>query len=81
MLDLSSGDGSFRCFCEETNGVSFAPPNSSVDLEPNVIDHIRKGTLANVFHPEFVLNGKQDAVNNFACVHCTVGKEIKLLIK
>ena len=33
--------------------------NLSVDLEPNVIDDIRNGDLANLFHPEFLLNGKE----------------------
>jgi len=29
-----------------------------------------------MFHPEFLLNGKEDAANNFARGHYTVGKEI-----
>ena len=39
-------DVSFRCFFEETNGELFVPRNLSVDLEPNVIDDIRNGSLS-----------------------------------
>merc|ERR1712151_1352656 len=44
--------------------------------EPTVIDDIRNGDWAQMFHPEFLLNGKEDAANNFARGHYTVGKEI-----
>merc|ERR1712187_356350 len=36
---------------------------------------IRKGPQGNIFHPEFLVNGKEDAANNFARGHYTVGKE------
>merc|ERR1711970_275078 len=39
-------------------------------------DDIRTGDWAQMFHPEFLLNGKEDAANNFARGHYTVGKEI-----
>merc|ERR1711972_882181 len=45
------------------------------DLEPTVVDDVRTGTYAQMFHPEFLLNGKEDAANNFARGHYTVGKE------
>ena len=69
-----SDDGS--CFFEETNGGLFVSRNLSVDVEPNVIGDIRNGDLANLFHREFLLNGKEGASNNFARVHYTVCKEI-----
>merc|ERR1719242_2996956 len=34
------------------------------------------GPYAEMFHPEFLLSGKEDAANNFARGHYTVGKEI-----
>jgi len=45
-------------------------------LESNVIDDVKNGPLAGIFHPEFLLSGKEDAANNFARGHYTVGKEI-----
>merc|ERR1711878_170131 len=54
----------------------FVPRQITVDLEPTVVDDIRTGPFAQMFHPEFLLNGKEDAANNFARGHYTVGKEI-----
>jgi tubulin alpha len=35
-------DGTFQCFFEETGSGQFVPRNLSVDLEPNVIDDVKK---------------------------------------
>ena len=44
-----------------------------VDLEPTVIDEIRTGTYRQLFHPEQLISGKEDAANNFARGHCKLG--------
>jgi tubulin alpha len=69
-------DESFKVFYEETGSGQFVPRNVSVDLEPNVIDDVRNSKYSAMFHPEFLLAGKEDAANNFARGHYTVGKEI-----
>merc|ERR1719418_19507 len=66
----------FTTFFEETGAGQFVPRQIAVDLEPTVVDDIRSGPYAQMFHPEFLLNGKEDAANNFARGHYTVGKEI-----
>jgi len=66
----------FTTFFEETGTGQFVPRNITVDLEPTVVDDVRTGAFAQMFHPEFLLNGKEDAANNFARGHYTVGKEI-----
>jgi len=66
----------FTTFFEETGTGQFVPRNIAVDLEPTVVDDIRTGPYQQMFHPEFLLNGKEDAANNFARGHYTVGKEI-----
>jgi len=66
----------FKTFFEETGTGQFVPRNITVDLEPTVVDDVRTGAYAQMFHPEFLLNGKEDAANNFARGHYTVGKEI-----
>merc|ERR1712050_634930 len=58
-----------------TNAGQFVPRNLSVDLEPTVIDDIRQGKRQAMYHGEFLVNGKEDAANNFARGHYTVGKE------
>ena len=70
------GDESFLCFYEETGAGQYVPRNLMVDLEPNVIDDIKASKYAAIFHPEFLLSGKEDAANNFTRGHYTVGKEM-----
>lgn len=38
-------------------------------------DEIRTGTYRQLFHPEQLVTGKEDAANNYARGHYTVGKE------
>lgn len=38
-------------------------------------DEVRIGTYRNLFHPEQLISGKEDAANNYARGHYTVGKE------
>lgn len=44
-----------------------------VDLEPTVVDEVRTGTYRQLFHPEQLISGKEDAANNFARGHYTIG--------
>merc|ERR1712174_20109 len=53
----------------------FVPRQVTVDLEATVIDEIRQGAYKDLFHPEFLLNANEDAANNFARGHYTIGKE------
>ena len=46
-----------------------------VDLEPTVIDEVRTGIYRQLFHPEQLITGKEDAANNYARGHYTIGKE------
>ena len=39
-------------------------------------DEIRTGTYRQLFHPEQLITGKEDAANNYARGHYTVGKEL-----
>jgi len=46
-----------------------------VDLEPSVIEDVRVGPYRSLFHPETMITGKEDAANNYARGHYTIGKE------
>lgn len=37
---------------------------------------MRTGTYRQLFHPEQLITGKEDAANNYARGHYTIGKEI-----
>jgi len=75
-LANKESDKYFTTFFEETGTGQFVPRQIAVDLEPSVVDDVRTGEYAQLFHPEYLLNGKEDAANNFARGHYTVGKEI-----
>eukprot|EP01092_Planopodium_desertum_P003058 TRINITY_DN151_c0_g1_i1.p1 TRINITY_DN151_c0_g1~~TRINITY_DN151_c0_g1_i1.p1 ORF type:complete len:460 (-),score=105.00 TRINITY_DN151_c0_g1_i1:64-1443(-) len=75
-IDASSKkEVSFGTFFNETSAGKFVPRSLMVDLEPNVIDEIRNGPYGKLFHPSQLIAGKEDAANNFARGHFTVGKE------
>ena len=38
-------------------------------------DEVRTGTYRRLFHPEQLISGKEDAANNYARGHYTIGKE------
>jgi len=45
-------------------------------LEPTVIGQIRTGKYKGLFHPEQLISGKEDAANNYARGHYTIGKDL-----
>lgn len=47
-----------------------------MDLDPSPIDEIRTGSYRQLFHPELLISGKEDAANNYARGHYTIGKEM-----
>ncbi|EPX72801.1 tubulin alpha 1 [Schizosaccharomyces octosporus yFS286] len=69
-------DDGFATFFSETGQGKYVPRSIYVDLEPNVIDQVRTGTYRDLFHPEQMVSGKEDASNNYARGHYTVGKEM-----
>uniref|UniRef100_A0A915DP71 Tubulin alpha chain n=1 Tax=Ditylenchus dipsaci TaxID=166011 RepID=A0A915DP71_9BILA len=73
---LGSADESFNTFFSQTGTGRHVPRAVMIDLEPTVIDEIRTGTYRSLFHPEQLITGKEDAANNYARGHYTIGKEI-----
>lgn len=65
-----------RSFFLDTEKGKLVPHAMFVDLEPTVLDELRTGPKRALFHPESMLSGKEDAANNFARGHYTVGKEM-----
>merc|ERR1712007_79534 len=77
---VGGGDDSFSTFFSETSSGKQVPRAVFVDLEPTVVDEVRTGTYRQLFHPEQMVNGKEDAANNYARGHYTIGKEIVDLV-
>jgi tubulin alpha len=68
---IGGGDDAFNTFFSETGAGKHVPRAVFVDLEPTVIDEVRTGTYRQLFHPEQLISGKEDAANNFARGHYT----------
>ena len=77
---IGGGDDSFNTFFSETGAGKHVPRAVYVDLEPTVVDEVRTGTYRQLFHPEQLISGKEDAANNYARGHYTIGKEIVDLV-
>ncbi|XP_066932954.1 tubulin alpha chain-like [Clytia hemisphaerica] len=69
-------DESFSTFFNETGNGKHVPRALFLDLEPNVIDEIRTGAYSKLYHPEQLISGSEDAANNYARGHYTVGKQM-----
>jgi hypothetical protein len=68
---VGGGDDAFNTFFSETGAGKHVPRAVFLDLEPTVIDEVRTGAYRQLFHPEQLINGKEDAANNFARGHYT----------
>jgi len=72
----SKEEQEYETFFAESQTGQLVPRNLFVDLEASVCDEIKKGPTHKLFHQDYVINGKEDAANNFARGHYTTGKEI-----
>jgi tubulin alpha len=77
---IGGSEDSFTTFFSETQGGKHVPRAIYVDLEPTVCDEVRTGAYKSLYHPEQIINGKEDAANNYARGHYTIGKEIVDLV-
>jgi len=77
---VGGGDDAFNTFFSETGAGKHVPRAVYVDLEPTVCDEVRTGTYRQLYHPEQIISGKEDAANNYARGHYTIGKEIVDLV-
>ena len=75
---IGGGDDAFNTFFSETGAGKHVPRCVMVDLEPTVVDEVRTGTYRQLFHPEQLITGKEDAANNFARGHYTIGNKCNM---
>uniref|UniRef100_A0A3B4AL86 Uncharacterized protein n=1 Tax=Periophthalmus magnuspinnatus TaxID=409849 RepID=A0A3B4AL86_9GOBI len=72
----NSREDPFNTFFNTGSSGRHVPRALYVDLEPTVVDEVRVGRYRGLFHPEQLISGKEDAANNYARGHYTVGKDI-----
>ncbi|XP_047105021.1 tubulin alpha-3 chain-like [Schistocerca piceifrons] len=70
------GVDDYNAFFGEGLGGKCVPRLVAVDLEPTVIDEVRKGCYRGLFHPEQLVTGKEDASNCYARGHYQLGREM-----
>ncbi|KAJ1855560.1 alpha-tubulin [Coemansia sp. RSA 1822] len=68
-------DDSYETFFYEASNGKRVPRTIFVDLEPSVVDEVRNGKYRELYNPGQLITGKEDAANNYARGHYTVGKE------
>ena len=61
----SEQNDAFNTFFQECGSGKHVPRAMYVDLEPTVVDEVRTGTYRQLFHPENLISGKDDASNNY----------------
>ncbi|XP_075898521.1 tubulin alpha-1A chain-like isoform X3 [Nelusetta ayraudi] len=59
---------------------TWSPLSSSLLCSWSLPDQIRTGTYRQLFHPDQLITGKEDAANNYARGHYTIGTEIIELV-
>lgn len=69
-------DDCYTAFFSETQNNKIVPRSIFIDMEPTVIDEVRNGSYRNLFHPDQLISGKEDAANNFARGYNTVGRDM-----
>ncbi|KAB0374564.1 hypothetical protein FD755_013056 [Muntiacus reevesi] len=77
---IGGGDDSFNTFFSETDAGKHVPRSVFIDLESPLIDEVCTGAYYQLFHPEELITGKEDAAKNYARGNYTIGKEIIDLI-
>merc|ERR1712060_130518 len=74
--EVESSNNAVSTFFSETASGKRVPRAVFLDLEPSVVEEVRSGDYKSLYHPEQLISSKEDAANNFARGHYTVGKEV-----
>lgn len=80
---LSSSQEMCICRAEASSSMStwcLQQPCKAHSSRGLFVDEVRTGTYRQLFHPEQLITGKEDAANNYARGHYTIGKEIVDLV-
>jgi len=76
IANIQEFNDSFKVFFSESNVGKYVPRAVFVDLEPTVVDELRNGVYSKLFNPMQMLTGVEDAANNYARGHYTVGRNM-----
>ncbi len=66
LKEATSASPALSTFFSETGKGKYVPRCIYFDLEPGVVDTVKRGPHSTLFHPEQLITGKEDAANNYA---------------
>lgn len=69
-------DNDYKTFFNHSSCGKVVPRVVLVDSEPTPIDEIRTGCYRELFHPQSLITGKEDAASNFVLGHQQIGREM-----
>ncbi|CAL6049850.1 Beta-tubulin_2 [Hexamita inflata] len=76
LIDPLEPVGNQGVYFQEASNGRHVPRSVLVDLEPTIMDKIRKGSIGGLFKPENIISGMNGAWNNWAKGYYTEGVEI-----
>ena len=69
-------DTSYKCIFEQIDAQQYIARNLMIDLDPNIIDNIQISKYRNIYNPEFLISGKEDASNIYSRGYYSIGKPL-----
>lgn len=75
LMDETKIDDNMKTFFSDTKSGKVVPRVLFVDFEQSVISSIQTGEYRSLYNPNYMIMGKEDAANNYARGHYTVGRE------
>ncbi|XP_047116208.1 tubulin alpha-8 chain-like [Schistocerca piceifrons] len=66
----------YTTFFSQTEAGKISPRALMIDLEPTTIDEVRTGSHRDLYHPQSLVAGKEDAANNYARGRHSIGGEM-----
>jgi tubulin alpha len=69
-------DDSYLGFFDKSESGKHVPRGILVDLDPTVVEDVRIGQFKDLFNPDQIISGKDDASSNYARGRYTVGKSV-----
>ena len=75
MKENTKVDDNMKTFFSDTKSGKVVPRALFVDFEQSVIDRIKNGDFRTLYNPNYMITGKEDAANNSARGHYTIGRE------
>ena len=67
-------DDNMKTFFSDTRNGKVVPRALFVDLEQTVIQKLQNSSYKDLFNPNFMITGNEDAANNYARGHYTIGR-------